>query len=152
MLFPTVTEQLHKIVSSFRQNLGLDLEDKNINHSLYTLLTIWDNLFTQLNKIYYSLNVTIISDGHKSHGEFIADYINSQLTVNPEFTVYNNLTLTAEEVNKLDSDLIITNFKLPKGVVTPNIMVEHFPTKHNIRQIEDKVRTIFSARTDGTSD
>lgn len=152
LLFPTVTEQLHKIVSSFRQNLGLDLEDKNINHSLYTLLTIWDNLFTQLNKIYYSLNVTIISDGHKSHGEFIADYINSQLTVNPEFTVYNNLTLTAEEVNKHDSDLIITNFKLPKGVVTPNIMVEHFPTKNNIRQIEDKVRTIFSARTDGTSD
>ena len=145
--FPAVTDRIRKIIITFRQNLRLDLEEKNVNHGLYTLLTIWEDLFTQINEIYYSLKVTIISDGHKSHGKFLADFINSQLKVNPQFTVYNKLSISVDELDKIGSDLIITNFELPQDVTTPNVMIEHFPTKKDIQHIEESVRFIFNDRT-----
>ncbi|UUX34398.1 helix-turn-helix domain-containing protein [Fundicoccus culcitae] len=150
--FPYVYRSTRSIVKKFRSLMGLNQAEDKINHLTYTILTYWENLITQLNEVYYSVKITIISDGHTSHAQMLAEFISSQVKISPKFNIYKEFIITTEILNKLDTDIIITNFTLPEGINKEVIMIEHFPTAQNMQQIEDSIRTIIDERISAQND
>src|SRR5699024_3352480 len=69
--YPMVYETLYTGIVEYRKRLNKPLHEDKIYLSLYTLITIWNNLLVELHDRYQKVSLLVISDSHFSHAKMI---------------------------------------------------------------------------------
>lgn len=126
--------------------MGLSMDKEKIYLLIFTLYTNWDNLIIDLHTKYQHVSILIVNDGHFSHRKMIEKLLNFELRNNTSFVTYQHRNLTAERINRMDNDIIISTFKLPENINKPNIIVEHYPSSLDIQRIETLIDEVLDQR------
>lgn len=147
--YPLLYKDFYGCIVEVRKMMDLPLDDAKINLLIFTLYVNWDNLIIDLHKKYQHISILVISDGHFSHGKMIERFLNFELRNNVTFDTYHHRNLTPERLNRMDSDLIISTFKLPEFIDKPCIIVEHYPSQVDILRIESLIDELLEQKYTG---
>lgn len=140
---PTIYEALYTSVVKLREDLALPLNEDRINYLLFTLVTGWTNLILDVKSQIDKVSILIISNRHKTHSEMIKNILDQELHRVSKMDVYTDVFINQDRLEELDYDLIISNFPLPKLSDKQTMIIEHFPVRDDIAEIERVIQSII---------
>lgn len=140
---PSLYDNLYDSISQLRTSLNLTLDEDRINYLMFTLVTAWTNLIGDLNDQIDKVSILVLSNRHKTHAMMIQSILQQELQFVEKIDVYTDLFITKDKLNKLDYDLIVSNFSLPPLDNKQTMIIEHFPNHGDIKEIQRVVNSII---------
>lgn len=141
--YPFVYDALYASIIEYRKRLNRDLNPDKIHLLVYSLFTAWENLLVGLHTKYQQVSILVLSDGHYSHAKMIQNLLSFELRNNVTINTYQNREITADLLDASDCDLIISTFKLPDFANKETIIIDHYPSLHDINRIEALINKII---------
>lgn len=139
---PAILQQFHEFIEGFRQRLGKKADINKTNLLVYTLFNYWDNLFSDLHKKNNQITVTLLSQHHHTHAKVIQNLFEFTLSSDVSISIYDQPAISVDRLNDLDTDLIISNFRLLDGVNKESLIIQDFPSPQDLSLINSTIQRI----------
>lgn len=140
--YPLFYQSINQHVREYREALGLDLIDKNINFMLYTLVVEWDNSLAQLQKNIDEVKVLILSNRTVSHSHLLKYILETEFPQALAVDIFTGSILSVAELEKIPYDFIISNFPIPNLTNKESFYIENFPSKNQLVQIQKYINKL----------
>ncbi len=146
--FPVFYESLYDGMKEFRMIMNKPLTESGINFYIFTVISWWENLISELHQNIYKINVLLISDRHQKHAQMMKEFINFKFGEQLEIETANSIYLDSDIVNLSNYDLIISSYMDKKLLDYRSIYISDIPLPENLHQIQKQIDSILASRMD----
>lgn len=113
-----------------------------LNHMIYTFMTHWDNLMSELKRTQLKFKLLVISNNDIRHALMLKNILELEFTDQLDITVGTEFkTFTDADINK-DFDVIVSNFPIDDKYHPHIVCVENLPTEHDMLVIMENLRAV----------
>lgn len=145
--FPRTHQSMTEIIMKFRNNLGLEANEEKVHYLVYILFTTWENLLAGFYTQYHQSKILVLSEASQAHARTIRNLLSIELASFVEIETINPPKLTAELLDSLEYDLIVSNFKLPYLQNHQPILIGDYLTQLDIDRINDRLQSIIQNKS-----
>lgn len=107
------------------------------NHLIYTLYIHWLDLFNQLSNLKRTLKVLIISSFDTEHAVLIKDTLEYYTPNRFEYHIQKDISLTPEQLNSSNYDIIMANFMIPQVEDKKFICIQNIPILEVVNKLNN---------------
>ncbi|MFC6465067.1 M protein trans-acting positive regulator PRD domain-containing protein [Marinilactibacillus sp. GCM10026970] len=140
--FPEYTSATFDMIDETLDRTNTYLNRKGKNEVFYILTIGWKGLIPALIDQEEKTTVMVISRYDQEHAEMIQDVMNQHFHGTVSVELYDKMQLTPHLLEGIEQDLIITTFSLGTYSDKPSVVINSYPTKKDLRRIQEKIDTI----------
>lgn len=144
--FECFYHSLYNEVKLFLELVKLPITENRIYYYIYTIYSSWEKLTRNLRTKNKKIKILVISNRDVAHSNMIKNFIDYEYSNHSVVDVFDQMKLSIKILEKLDYDLIVSNFQIPPLESKRIIYIENVPVLHDFRTIQNEINRIFVER------
>lgn len=134
------------MIQGFCEISEIGFKENIVNYLMFTLITYWDGLISDYIQKNLNISLVILSDKHFSHSKMLRNLLELELPREVSIDIFDDKNISSTILEKIPSDIIISNFTLPVLEDKKVVVINDFPTSLDFDNIKQSIKYVRSTR------
>lgn len=146
--FPAFYESLYDGMKEFQMIMNKPTNESGINFYIFTVVSWWENLISELHQNIYKIKVLLVSDRHQKHAQMMKEFINFEFGEQLEIETINTIYLDSDLIDLSNYDLIISSYTDNRLQHYRTLFITNVPQPEDYIQIQKHIDSILADQMD----